>query len=46
MTQRLQAEFVQQPVGQLLESLKTSLLGIELIEREWQACRHAGREGV
>ena len=46
MTQRLQAEFVQQPVGQLLESLKTSLLGTELTEREWQACRHAGREGV
>ena len=45
MTQRLQAEFVQQPVGQLLESLKTSLLGTELTEREWQACRHAGREG-
>ena len=29
-----------------VESLKTSLLGTELIEREWQACRHAGREGV
>ena len=45
MTQRIQAEFVQQPVGLLLESLKTSLPGTELIEREWQACRHAGREG-
>ena len=46
MTQRLQAELGQQPVGQLLDSLKTSLGGTELIERGWQACRHAGREGV
>ena len=46
MTQRIQAEFVQQPVGLLLESLKTSLPGTELTEREWQACGHAGREGV
>jgi hypothetical protein len=39
-------EFVQQPVGQLFEPLKTRLPGIEPIEREWHACRHTGRKGV
>lgn len=43
---RSQAEFIQQPVGQFLEPLKTSLPGSDRIEREWQACRHAGRKGV